>query len=82
MCCRSRGIYAKSKSGLVSLTCCSEINVLRLWCRCMYSASQQFILVPFVHGFNNFNVSSTGPNSCLLSSMGIAYAEVGLLCLM
>jgi len=35
MCYRSRDMYAKSKSGLVSLTCCSGINVLRLWCRCI-----------------------------------------------
>ena len=62
-------MHAKSNSALVSLTCCSEINVLRLWCRCMYSDSQQFILVPFLHGFNNFKVSSTGPNPCLLLSM-------------
>jgi len=75
-------MHAKSNSGLVSLTCCSEINVLRLWCRCMYSGSQQFILVPFLHGFNNFTVSSTGRNSCLLLSTCIAYAKVGLLCLM
>jgi len=73
-------MYAKSNRRLVSLTCCPEINVLRLWCRCMYSASQQFILVPFVHGFKNFRVSSAGPYSCL--SMCVAYAEVGLLCLL
>ena len=49
---------------------------------CGVGASQQFILVPFVHGFNNFRISSTGPNSCLLLSMCVAYAEVRLLCLM
>jgi hypothetical protein len=74
-------MYVKSNRGLVSLTCCSGTNVPCLWCSCMYSASQQFIFVPFVHGFNNFRVCSTGPNSCLLLRMCIAYAEVGLLCL-
>jgi hypothetical protein len=45
----------------------------------MNKDSQQLILVPFVHGFNSFNVSSVGLNSCLLFNMCVAYAEVGLL---
>ena len=45
---------------------------------CMNKASQQFIFVPFLQGFNSFSVSSAEPNSCLLSKMCTAYAEVGI----
>ena len=79
---RSRGMWARSKSGLVSVTCCSEINIFCLWCMCTNRASQQFIFVPFLQGFNSFSVSYTEPNSCLLSKMCMAYAEVGMLFLM
>jgi len=48
----------------------------------MQRASQQFILVPLLHGFNNSSVSSAVPYSCLLFSTCNAYAEVGLLVLM
>ena len=61
------------------MTCCSEINILCLLCMCMNKDSQQFILVPFVQGFNSLNVSSDEPNSCLLFNMCAAYAMVGLL---
>jgi len=44
----------------------------------MNKASQQFIFVPFLQGFISFSVSSSEPNSCLLSKMCMAYAEVGL----
>ena len=37
--------------------------------------------MPFVHGFSSLNVSSAGPDSCLLLSMCIAYADMGLFCL-
>ena len=73
---------ASSKSGLLSLACCSPINMLCLCCRYMNSDSQQSILLPLEHGFSNFSVSSAGPNSCLLSRMCVAYAEVELLFLM
>ena len=62
----------------MSLTCCSGTSVSCLQCKYIYSASQQFIFVPFVHGFSSLNVSSAGPNSCLLLSMCIAYADMGL----
>jgi hypothetical protein len=47
----------------------------------MNKDSQQFIRVPFVHGINGFNVSSVGPNSCLLCSICVAYADVRVLLL-
>jgi hypothetical protein len=34
-------MFASSKRGLVSLTCCSEINTFCWWNVCIYSASQQ-----------------------------------------
>ena len=64
---------------LVSVTCCSEISVFSLWYMCMNEASQQFIFVPFPQGFNSFSFSSAGPNSCHLSKMCMAFAEMGLL---
>jgi putative component of membrane protein insertase Oxa1/YidC/SpoIIIJ protein YidD len=48
----------------------------------MSLTSQQFILIPLLHGFNNSSVSSAVPYSCLLFSMCSAYAEIGLLVLM
>jgi hypothetical protein len=33
-------------SGLVSVTCCSGINMCCLWCTCIKKVSQQFIFVP------------------------------------
>jgi len=52
------------------------------------SNSQQSILLPLGHGFNNFSVFSAGPNSCLLSRMCVALprwncyflCNVGVLC--
>jgi len=46
---------------------------------CMNKDSEQFILMPFVQGFNSFNNSSVESNLCLLFNMCAAYAEVGLL---
>ena len=49
---------------------------------CTLTTSQQFILVPLLHGFTNSSVSSAVPFSCLLFSMCSAYAKIGLLVLM
>ena len=76
---RSRGMWARLKSGSLSVTCCSEINIFCLSCMCMNRASQLFIFVHFLHGFNSFIVSSAGPNSCLLTKICMVYADVGLL---
>ena len=48
----------------------------------MSRVSQQFILVPLLHGFNNFSVSSAVLYSCLLFSMCNAYTKIGLLVFM
>ena len=48
----------------------------------MYRASQQFIFVPLLHGFNNPDVFSAISYSSLLCSRYNAYAEIGLLVLM
>jgi hypothetical protein len=40
-----------------------------------------FIIVPLLHGFNNYSVSAAVPYSWLLFSMCNAYAEIGLLVL-
>jgi len=46
---------------------------------CVDKAYQQCILLRLVHDFNSFHDSLAGPNSCLLSRMVKAYAEVRLL---
>jgi hypothetical protein len=46
---------------------------------CMDTAYQQCILLRLVHDFNSFNDTLAVPNSCLLSRMFKAYAEVRLL---
>jgi hypothetical protein len=47
----------------------------------MWRVSEQFILVPLLHGFNNSSVFSAMPYLCLLFRMCNAYAEIGLLVL-
>jgi len=44
----------------------------------MLIASQQFIFIPLLHGFNNSRVSSAVPYSYLLFSMCNAFAAIGL----
>jgi hypothetical protein len=60
----------------------SSISMLRWLKACIYRASQQFIFVTLLHGFNNSSVSSAVPYSCLLFSMCNTYAEIGLLVFM
>jgi len=68
--------------GFMALTCCSSISMLCWWKVCLYRTSQQFILVPLLHGVNNYSVSSAVPYSCLLFSMCNACAEIRLFFLM
>jgi len=78
---RSCGTHGRLKSRLVSVTCCSEIDIFCLRCMCMNRGSQQFIFMPFLQqGFNIFDVSSAEPNSCLLSETCVAYADVWNYC--
>jgi hypothetical protein len=77
----SRGvfvIFASSKRGFVSLTCCLVINSFCWWSACIYSASQQSMRVPFWHACNNCSVFCFVPYSCLFSKMCVAYADFAL----
>ena len=71
-------IFASSRRGFVSPTCCLVINTFCWWSACMYSASQQFMRVRFWHACNNCNVFSFVPYACLLSNMCFAYVDFGL----
>ena len=48
------------------------------WYSCMYSDSQQFINLTFLHAFTNSIIRSCSPYSCLLSRICSAYADWGL----
>jgi len=51
-------IFASTKREFMSLSCSLVINTFCWWNVCIYSASQQFMSVPFWHHFNNVSVFS------------------------
>ena len=71
-------VQREGRGGFVSLTRCSVINTFCWWNACIYSASQQSMLVPFWHACNNCSVFSFVPYSCIISKMCVAYADFGL----